>query len=41
MLFPTWLDDMLEIAAQGVMPALAVAAVVAAIWGLRRARRAV
>jgi hypothetical protein len=41
MLFPTWLDDTLEVAAQGVMPALAVAAVIAAIWGWRRARRVV
>ena len=40
MIFPLWLEHLFEIAWQGVMPALVVAAVVGVIWYLRSVRRA-
>ena len=40
MIFPLWLEHLLEIARQGVMPALVIAAAVGVIWYLRSVRRA-
>jgi len=39
-IFPLWLEHLLEIAWQGIMPALVIAAVVGVIWYLRSVRRA-